>query len=74
MAFSHQDRIALALRQVEELLAECSPCVQLRLGAMKRTEAVERSEELGRFPWGVLTFREDKRTRQSYTDPAQTPL
>ena len=29
---------------------------------------------LGDGPWGVLTFREDKRTRQSYTDPAQTPL
>jgi hypothetical protein len=25
-------------------------------------------------PWGVLTFREDYGTRQSYTDPAQTPL
>ena len=24
-------------------------------------------------PWGVLTFRADKRTRQSYTDPAQYP-
>ena len=50
MAFAHQDRIALALRQVEELLAECSPGVQLRLGVMKREEAVERSEELWRFP------------------------
>jgi len=28
----------------------------------------------GWSPWGVLMFREDKRTRQSYTDPAQTPL
>jgi len=28
----------------------------------------------GVAPWGVLMFREDKRTRQSYTDPAQTPL
>jgi hypothetical protein len=28
----------------------------------------------GETPWGVLTFREDKRTRQSYTDPAQIPL
>jgi hypothetical protein len=50
MTFLHQDRIALALRQVEELLAEGSRGVQLRLGAMKRTEAVECSEELGRFP------------------------
>src|SRR5215475_12122088 len=28
----------------------------------------------GNGPWGVLTFREDKRTRQSYTDPAHIPL
>jgi Domain of unknown function (DUF6531) len=28
---------------------------------------------MGARPWGVLTFREDKRTRQSYTDPAQNP-
>ena len=33
-----------------------------------------RGRTRGGEPWGVLTFREDKRTRQSYTDPAQTPL
>src|SRR5262245_17677899 len=26
------------------------------------------------LPWGVLTFRGDKRARQSYTDPANTPM
>src|SRR5262249_3124242 len=31
-------------------------------------------QQIGEPPWGVLTYREDKRTRQSYTDPAQTPL
>src|SRR5262245_8555920 len=28
----------------------------------------------GGLPWGVLTFRGDKRARQSYTDPANTPM
>src|SRR5262245_21714365 len=49
MAFAHQDRIALVLRQVEELLAEGSCGVQLRLGAMKCKETAECSEALWRF-------------------------
>ena len=36
--------------------------------------ACPHSAGAGALPWGVLTFRGDKRARQSYTDPAQTPL
>jgi hypothetical protein len=49
-----------------------TPCVSQPEGARDAQESS--SSPSGAGPWGVLTFREDKRTRQSYTDPAQTPL
>ena len=50
MALDQEDRIVLALRQVEELLAERFTGVQPCLGTMKHKKAPEHPEEL----WGIL--------------------
>ena len=52
MARHHEDRIGLALRQLEELLAERGTGGQPRLGRMKHTQTPEHPEALrGLPPW-----------------------
>jgi hypothetical protein len=58
-----------ALRFAEDFRQGLVPVSRERLA-----EVLIAADGWGYRPWGVLTFREDKRTRQSYTDPAQTPL
>ena len=50
MALQHEARVVLAVRQVEELLAQLASGAQLGLGEMKPTEALERLEALRRLP------------------------
>jgi hypothetical protein len=50
MGRQHEGQVVLALRQLEELLAQLSCGVQLRLGAMKSKETPQRMEELRRLP------------------------
>lgn len=50
MALAHEEGIVLALRQVEELLAQRAREAQLALGAMKPMEAMEHLEALRRLP------------------------
>ena len=50
MALAHEDGVVLALRQVEELLAQRAREAQLALGAMKPMEAMEHLEALQRLP------------------------